>query len=98
MKLVVCSIYDAAVGAYMPPFFVRTKGEAMRMFLATAQDAQSSIAKAPKDFVLFTLGEYDDGSGQFSTSTPTPLWSALEALAVARREEQVSASSPAAGV
>jgi hypothetical protein len=65
MKLLVFSVYDAAVGAFMSPFYARAKGEALRMFTDLANDASTNVGKHPADFVLMEVGEFDDRSGAF---------------------------------
>jgi hypothetical protein len=81
MKLVCAAIHDQKVGAFMQPFFVRSRGEAMRTFVDAVHDSNSPFGKHPEDFVLFLLAEYDDGDGSFSSATPPPvLLSALDAL------------------
>lgn len=62
MKFMMCSIYDAAVGTYSPPFFARAMGIAFRDFRHALVDPKSSMSKAPSDFSLFVLGEFDDES------------------------------------
>lgn len=65
MKVKVFSVYDAAVGAYMQPFFMRTKGEAIRAWMDTVANPQTQFNKHPDHFTLFEIGEYDEESGQF---------------------------------
>lgn len=67
MKLHVFAVYDRAAGAYLPPFFVRSKAEAIRMFTESVQDGKSPFSKFPSDYTLCGLGYYDDVSGAFST-------------------------------
>lgn len=63
------AVHDLAVDAYGMPFFLNSKGEAMRSFTdeVNSSNANSAIAKHPEDYVLFELGEYDEKSG---TITP----------------------------
>lgn len=63
MKLNIYAIYDSKIEAYMQPFFMRTKGEALRAWEELANDSKSNISKHPADFTLFEIGEYDDQTG-----------------------------------
>lgn len=56
------SIYDKKAEAYMPPFMMQTKGQAMRSFVDLVKDPQSSVNKHPGDFELYEIGEFDDNS------------------------------------
>lgn len=70
----VYSIFDVAVGVYSRPFFMRSKGEALRAFTDLANDNQSTISRYPSSHTLFEIGEYDDNSGIF---TGYPAFTAL---------------------
>lgn len=59
------SIYDSKVGIYHPLMFLRSKGEALRAFSATANDPQSMIGKYPSDYSLFETGEWDDDTCKY---------------------------------
>lgn len=81
MKLLVCSVLDKAVSAYMQPFYCRTKPEAVRMFSDSVGDPKSQFAIHPEDFVLMVLGEYDDSTGLFACGEPERIVSAVECVA-----------------
>lgn len=75
------SVYDSKVEAYMAPFFMAARGQAIRAFVDTATDAASQLGKHPEDFTLFELGEYDDANASFSIhKTPISLGVALELI------------------
>lgn len=59
----VYTVYDSKVEAYMTPFFMRGKGEALRAWASTVNDSQTQFCKHPSDFTLFEIGEYDDTMG-----------------------------------
>lgn len=64
-KFVVCSVADAAVGAFMQPFFARSIGEARRSFGDAVNDPKMEFGKHPRDYELVHLGNWDD-SGQLT--------------------------------
>lgn len=78
MKLICCSVRDSAVQAYMPPFFSRHLGEAMRSFGDLCRDPQSNVSRHPSDFHLYLLGEYDDVTGIITAAEPQRMASATE--------------------
>lgn len=63
MKTKAYSIFDSKVGSYCSPFFLRSKGEAIRVFTDLANDSKQNISKYPEDFVLFEIGDYDEETG-----------------------------------
>lgn len=82
MKLIVFSVYDKAVGAFLPPFFLRSKGEAIRSFSSAVGDAKHQFATNRSDYALFELGSWDDGNGMLEPlATPMKVIEALEVVA-----------------
>lgn len=84
MRLLVCSVYDKKVNAFASPFFVRSQGEAIRSFTDACQDGQTVFCKHPEDYLLFQIGEFDDGNGALvqGSTGPTPLIEALQCVKV----------------
>ena len=77
----VFTIYDSKLEAYMQPFFMQSKGQAIRAFTDSVNDSQSQFNKHPEDFTLFQIGEYDDATARIQNlSTPQSLGVALEYL------------------
>ncbi|AXH76019.1 MAG: nonstructural protein [Microviridae sp.] len=76
MKLLVFTVYDSAVSAYLQPFFARTSGEAIRSFSDACREGP--FAQHPMDFTLMLLGEYDDAGAMFATQAPVRVASATE--------------------
>ena len=76
MKLLACSVFDAAIGSYGRPFFVQTKGVAVRSFMdevgrPSDPSAPNTLSAHPDDFALFAVGFFDEETGQFE-SLPVP--------------------------
>ena len=75
------SVYDSKTEAYMAPFFMGARGQAIRSFVDTAGEGTSMIAKHPEDFTLFELGDFDDATASLSLHpTPVSLGIAIELL------------------
>jgi hypothetical protein len=73
------SVYDSKVEAFMSPFAMRAKGEALRAFTTTVNDPQSNISQYPEDYSLHEVGEWDEKSGQLKPLTaPIHLGQAVE--------------------
>jgi hypothetical protein len=81
MRLQVFSVYDKAVGAYLQPFFSRSKGEALRSFTSACNEDKHQFNVHSSDYVLFDIGEFDDASGLFSPREPSRIISAIECVA-----------------
>ncbi|QCQ84887.1 nonstructural protein [Blackfly microvirus SF02] len=72
------AVFDSKVGAFSPPFSVKTKGEAIRSFTDACSDDKLPFRSHPSDYRLFWLGEFDDNSGILSGVPPEPLIGADE--------------------
>lgn len=73
------TIHDAKVAAYLQPFFLRSKGEAIRTITDALADPNHNFTKHPEDYYLFFLGEYDDATGiLLPLPTPEPVMSLLD--------------------
>lgn len=68
MILQLYSVKDTKVGAFMPPFVARARGEALRNFQSAVGDKDHQFAKFPADYELWFLGKYDDGTGLVESS------------------------------
>lgn len=91
MKLKIFAVYDTAVAAYMQPFFMQSKGAAIRGWLDAAEDPKTQFNKHPGDFTLFELGEYDEETGKFENAlTPINLGTALSLIAKTKSNGLVS--------
>lgn len=61
----VFAVYDSKVEAYLNPFIMQSKGQALRAFADTVNDSATQFNKHPGDFTLFEIGSYDDQNGQY---------------------------------
>lgn len=72
MKMKVVSIFDTGVGAFTRPIFVRSDGEAIRMFIDQVNSERSPdggpnvMFDHPDHFALFHIGEFDDADAKLS--------------------------------
>ncbi len=67
MQKKIYTIHDSKAEAFMNPFFLNSKGEAIRTFTEAVNDPQSTISKYPDDFTLFEIGIYDTDDGLIET-------------------------------
>nr|AVQ10195.1 DNA binding protein VP5 [Gokushovirinae environmental samples] len=81
MKMPAFSVRDDAVGAFLPPFFVRSKGEAIRSFTDAVADPGHQFARHKPHYILYAIGFFDDAGGVFIPTEPLRVISALEAVA-----------------
>lgn len=81
MVLKVYAVYDSKLEAYMQPFFMQSKGVALRALTETLTQRDHMFSKHPEDFTLFELGEYDDSNGKMLPHlTPIALCKANELI------------------
>lgn len=80
MIMQIFSVLDKAASAFLPPFYSRTKGEALRSFGDALTDEKHAFTTHPDDYVLYRLGEFDDNSGIMACGEPERIVSAREML------------------
>lgn len=82
MQHVAFTVFDSKVGAYLPPFFMRSSAEAIRAFTDAANGGNSQITAHAEDYVLFRIGTFDDERGILEQEVPhTTLCKAIEVVA-----------------
>lgn len=78
MKHQCFSVKDKAVNAFLPPFLVRSNGEALRSFTAACNDENHQFYKHAGDYSLYYVGEWCDESGMYLACDPVRVISAAE--------------------
>lgn len=74
MKVKIFAIYDSKAEAYLPPFFMKSKGEALRALASHVNDPQHNFSKYAEDFTIFEIGSWDDSNSKFDLhNTPHSL-------------------------
>jgi len=66
MELKVFAIYDSKAEAFLLPFMMKTKGEAIRAITAHVSDPQHNFYKYAEDFTLFELGTFNDVNAKYT--------------------------------
>lgn len=76
------AVKDSATDNYGIPFFLNTRGEAMRHFTdaARANPEQSAIAKHPDDYTLHEIGIYDEKDGSITGAKPEQIMRAKDVI------------------
>lgn len=64
MLMQVFTVFDRKAKIYMPPFCFRTRSEAVRAFSESCRDSGHMFCKHPEDFALYSIGDYDDQTGE----------------------------------
>lgn len=65
MHHAIFTVFDVKVGAYLPPFLMQSKAQAIRTVGDTMADPEHPFSKHPEDYTLFFLGHFDDVTGTF---------------------------------
>ena len=60
------TVRDVKAEAYLNPFVMRSKGEAIRGFSDEVARKDSAIGAHPADYILFLIGEFDDQTGEIT--------------------------------
>ncbi|WNK13323.1 MAG: nonstructural protein [Microvirus sp.] len=63
MLLNAYTLHDVKALTYSPPFFCVAHGQAVRMVMDLAQDANTMVGRHPSDFALYCVGRWDDSVG-----------------------------------
>ncbi len=58
----VFTIYDSKSEAYLQPFFLLTRGQAVRAIRDCVSDRDHQFGRHPEDYTLFELGTFDDSA------------------------------------
>lgn len=64
------SIYDRKAFAYHLPFYAVTDAVAVRTLSDVVADPQAIFSRHPNDYVLYFVGEFNDGNGAFVPASP----------------------------
>ncbi|WNK12425.1 MAG: nonstructural protein [Microvirus sp.] len=82
MKYIVCVVRDTAAEVYGQPMFLASRGQAIRSFTDEVNrvEPNNTLNKHPADFILFTLGGFDDGTGVFDCGEPVQLMRGIDAI------------------
>jgi len=67
------TIRDEKADFFGNPFIARTDGEAIRSFTQACTQTDSPFAKAPADYVLYSVGSFNDSTGDLVSELPTRL-------------------------
>lgn len=86
MKLKAFSVYDKAAAAWMQPFFMKTKGEALRAFMDTVANREHPFFRHAEDYALFQVGEFDDETSSMEKCEPELMARAHELIAKQENE------------
>jgi len=78
----VYSCRDSKVEAFLPPFYARRRGEALRAFKSAVGSEGHDFSKYKEDYALYFLGTFNDESGVFESMVPVLVMTALEATVV----------------
>lgn len=73
MQTKVFSLYDSKAKMFGPPFYMQTRGMAVRALADLTQDGNSMVSRHPDDFVLYQIAEFDDNTAEFINKNPHEL-------------------------
>lgn len=76
------AVKDSATDSFGMPFFLHSRGEAMRHFTdaVRADPQRSEIAKHPDDYTLHEIGLYDEKDGSLAPSKPEQVMRGKDAV------------------
>ncbi len=61
--MIVCTVYDNKAKYYLNPFITTSQGEALRQFIAAANDALHPFCQFAADFTVWHIGDFDPETG-----------------------------------
>lgn len=78
MKVQFYSVQDKKVGAFLPVFQMRSRGEAIRSFIDAVNTKDHQMNKHAGDYELFQVATFDDNTGVVVAALE-PVMSAISA-------------------
>lgn len=63
MNLLVCTVRDSAVDSFLRPFYVRSSGEAIRVFGDAVNGGDNGMKAHPEDYELYHIGTFEEENG-----------------------------------
>jgi hypothetical protein len=70
MKINAYVIYDVKAKMYNKPFYLQNDDVALRAFTDLANDPNTDVSKHPADFILFSVGTYEDTTAEIDATIP----------------------------
>lgn len=70
MKMNVYAIRDSKMECFNRPFVMPADGAAVRAFQDEINNPQGEMSKHPSDYTLYTVGKFDEDTGELDGSTP----------------------------
>jgi len=61
----VFAIYDDKAEAYLSPFLMQTRGQAIRAFSDSVSDPKTNFNKHPQDFSLHEIATFNDSNAEY---------------------------------
>lgn len=78
--MLICSVRDSALDAFMQPFVAQSRGQAIRSFTDAVNDGSTPMNKHPSDYELFVIGTFDEDIGEVKGHTPISLLRGVDAV------------------
>lgn len=73
------AVKDLAIGAFNTPMYFRSRGEAIRSFMDACITEKAFISH-PEDYEFHCCGEFEDGTGIFSSRPPELVLRGVDAV------------------
>lgn len=75
MNLNIYTVYDTKAQAYLAPYFMHADGMAIREFSNAVNNERHHFSRNPEDYILFSIGVFDDNTAEIKSATPQTLGS-----------------------
>ena len=77
---IICTVHDSKAETFLSPFFVPSKGLAIRAFEDCINSDSHHFGKHPADYTLFQLGTFNTDSGTFTLTDRISIGNGVEFL------------------
>jgi hypothetical protein len=78
MKINMYVIYDAKAQMYNKPFYMHNDAIAQRALADLRMDPATDVSRYPEDFILFSIGSYEDTTAEIEKHEPRVICRAHE--------------------
>jgi hypothetical protein len=75
MRLQLYAIYDTIADVFNKPFTAHNDADAIRAF---TQSFEQGNKANKEDYVLYSIGEYNDGNGEIKPNVPVKIYSGFD--------------------
>lgn len=88
------TVHDSKAETFMPPFFVPSRGLAIRAFEDCINSDEHQFGKHPADYTLFEIGKFDTDTGEIIYQDRISVGNGVEFLNPLKPKDSTNGTHP----